>query len=216
MQDTDISTYHHGDLKACLIGLARTRVLTNGPEAVSLRDLSREAGVSHAAAYRHFPTKEALLDVVATQGFEALTLACQSACHQHIDAPLMQLEACGLAYVQFGRCNARLLGLMFGEAGQWLEKKDAETPRGRAAAGLFSVLLGVVQSGQARGDIEAHDSRTVAWSCWALVHGCASLAPADSTALNPTQRQAIKERILWSIQTIVRGLHGMEVSRYRR
>ena len=54
MQATETSTYHHGDLKACLIDLARQRVLAQGPEAVSLRDISREAGVSHAAAYRHF------------------------------------------------------------------------------------------------------------------------------------------------------------------
>jgi AcrR family transcriptional regulator len=208
MQTTEASTYHHGDLKACLIDLARQRVLAQGPEAVSLRDISREVGVSHAAAYRHFPTKEALLAVVATQGFEALTAACQAACTLHSDAPLVQLQACGLAYVQFGRRNARLLDLMFGDAGQWLENKDEDTPKSHAAAELFGVLLDVVQAGQARGDMVAQEPRTVAWACWALVHGCASLAPPESDALNKAQRHAIEQRIQWSIQSMVLGLQA--------
>lgn len=208
MQATDASSYHHGDLKACLIDLARQRVLAQGPEAVSLRDISREAGVSHAAAYRHFPTKEALLEVVATQGFEELTAACHSACKPLNDAPLEQLQACGLAYVKFGRRNARLLDLMFGEAGQWLESKDEDSPKSRAAAELFGVLLSVVVAGQARGVMAAHEPRTVAWGCWALVHGCASLAPPESKALDQTQRDEINQRIYWSIQAMVRGVQA--------
>lgn len=208
MQATETSTYHHGDLKACLMDLARQRVLAQGPETVSLRDISREAGVSHAAAYRHFPTKEALLAVVATQGFEELTATCQAACNPHSDAPLEQLQACGLAYVTFGRRNARLLDLMFGEAGQWLENKDEDSPRSRAASELFGVLLGVVVAGQACGVMVKNEPRTVAWGCWALVHGCATLAPPESEALSQAKRRAIEQRIVWSIQSMVRGLEA--------
>ena len=208
MQDAESSTYHHGDLRTSLISLAHARVRDDGPEAVSLRDLSRIAGVSHAAAYRHFPTREALLDTVAMQGFHELTAVCKEACSQPGDSSLCQLLACGLAYVQFGRRNARLLGLMFDEAGQWLKKEDAKNPRSRAAAELFAVLLGIVQFGQARSEIVVQEPKIVAWTCWAMVHGCASLAPADSKSLKPAERVVIEERIVWSIQTCIRGLQA--------
>lgn len=37
----------------------------NSLEQISIRDIAKAAGVGHATFYRHFPTKEALLDYVA-------------------------------------------------------------------------------------------------------------------------------------------------------
>ena len=53
--------YHHGDLRAALItaGLEMTR--SDGPSALSLREATRRAGVTPAAAYRHFRDRAALL-----------------------------------------------------------------------------------------------------------------------------------------------------------
>jgi AcrR family transcriptional regulator len=40
---------------------------------LSLRELSRELGVSHASPQRHFATKQDLLDALAIMGFERLS-----------------------------------------------------------------------------------------------------------------------------------------------
>src|SRR6201999_3657551 len=60
------TAYHHGDLRTALIdaGLALTR--TGGPEALTIREATRQVGVSPNAAYRHFVDREALLGAVAT------------------------------------------------------------------------------------------------------------------------------------------------------
>ena len=53
--------YHHGDLKNALRDAASMLIAERGVEAVSLREISQAAGVSHTAAYRHYADKQALL-----------------------------------------------------------------------------------------------------------------------------------------------------------
>ena len=64
--------YHHGDLSRALVEAARRILEAEGPAALSLRAVAREAGVSPAAPYHHFKDKCELIDAVARQGWEAL------------------------------------------------------------------------------------------------------------------------------------------------
>jgi AcrR family transcriptional regulator len=66
------AAYHHGDLKSALVAAALAAVETGGAEAVSLRELAAQLGVSRAAPYRHFADRDALLAAVAARGFEDL------------------------------------------------------------------------------------------------------------------------------------------------
>ena len=59
------ASYHHGDLRTALISAARHILETEGREALSLRAAARAAGVSQAAPYHHFASKEALLAAIA-------------------------------------------------------------------------------------------------------------------------------------------------------
>ena len=61
--------YHHGNLRAALIEQAWGLVDSDGAEALSLRQLARDIGVSHGASARHFRDKQALLDALAVEGF---------------------------------------------------------------------------------------------------------------------------------------------------
>src|SRR5215471_21057306 len=64
--------YHHGDLRRALIDAARRILEAEGPSALSLRAVAREAGVSPAAPYHHFKDKGELLEAVAQEGWEML------------------------------------------------------------------------------------------------------------------------------------------------
>jgi len=55
-----------------LIAVAREVVMEQGAEA-SLRDVARRAGVGLGTLYRHFPTREALLEALLRTGFDELT-----------------------------------------------------------------------------------------------------------------------------------------------
>ena len=64
--------YHHGNLRAALLEPAERALRERGVGGLSLRELAREVGVSHAAPRRHFADKQALLDALAEDGFERL------------------------------------------------------------------------------------------------------------------------------------------------
>jgi AcrR family transcriptional regulator len=69
---TGKAAYHHGDLRPSLVRAATEVLEQQGISGLSLRGAARRAGVSHAAPYRHFPDREALLAVVAAQGYARL------------------------------------------------------------------------------------------------------------------------------------------------
>jgi len=61
-------TYHHGNLREELMAMAIEKIRTGGIESLSLRALTRDLGVSHAAPLRHFSSKADLLRALATEG----------------------------------------------------------------------------------------------------------------------------------------------------
>jgi AcrR family transcriptional regulator len=65
-------TFRHGNLPEALVDAALARLEAAGVEAISLRDLARDAGVNHRAVYRHFPDKLSLLALVAETGWKRL------------------------------------------------------------------------------------------------------------------------------------------------
>src|SRR6202034_791597 len=86
-------TYHHGDLRAAILTEAARLVAERGADRVSLRELAREAGVSHAAPAHHFTDRRGLFTALAAQGFELLAAALAEARPSFLDA--------ALAYVRF-------------------------------------------------------------------------------------------------------------------
>jgi AcrR family transcriptional regulator len=65
-------TFRHGRLAEALVAAALKRLETEGVEALSLRELARDAGVNHRAVYRHFPDKLSLVARVAEHGWQRL------------------------------------------------------------------------------------------------------------------------------------------------
>lgn len=67
------TTYRHGDLRGALLAAGIEMARRGGPDAVVLREATRQAGVTPNAAYRHFADRQALLRAVsdAAQGLAA-------------------------------------------------------------------------------------------------------------------------------------------------
>ncbi len=116
--------YHHGSLRQVLIEEGRLLLAERGVAAVTLRELARRAGVSHAAPLRHFSDREALLDAIAARGFDELTAALVSA-DVHTDLH-ERLSIYAHTHVHFAVTNAALMELMF--------SRDLNPGNGGAAA----------------------------------------------------------------------------------
>lgn len=162
--------YHHGDLPRALVAAA-TRLIDEGAGGhVTLRAAAIAAGVSIAAPYRHFESREALLAAALAEGFRDLTRRTDQARRAAPD-PLEALVASGTAYVRFAADRPRLYRLMFGP-----ECDKASFPE-LMQAGHES--LGVVQQAVADArvglGIAEADVQRIALTGWALTHGLASL-----------------------------------------
>jgi AcrR family transcriptional regulator len=159
------ASYHHGDLRRALIDAAAMLVAQSGPAAVSLREAARAVGVSHAAPYRHFASREALLAAVATLGFEELGRRLELAREQ--SPPGERLQALGAAYVRFALERRGAYLLMFGDAVEKADHPELQSAARRA----FGILEEVVQA-----ETGPKTARPAAAAAWALVHGLAHLA----------------------------------------
>ena len=98
--------YHHGDLRRVLIDAALQLVGEGGPDAVSVREAARRAGVSPGAPFRHFPSRDALMNAVAEEAqrrFRAEIEAALSAAPA--GDPLGRFRCLGLAYLRWAMKN---------------------------------------------------------------------------------------------------------------
>ncbi len=162
--------YHHGNLRAALLDSAE-QTLNEGGE-LSLRELARQVGVSHAAPRRHFAGKQALLDALAEDGFERLGDDLRSALDAAGPSFDARLLAFGRAYVRFATEHAALLELMF--AGK--HRPGVADSLREAADRAFEVPLALITEGQARGEVVPGDPEGVGMVAFAAAHGIAALA----------------------------------------
>src|SRR5918998_1032836 len=88
--------YHHGQLRQVILAAAVDALAESGPARLSLRELARRAGVSHAAPAHHFGDKAGLLTAVAAEGYTLLAEALTAA--QQLAGDFLDV---GVAYVRF-------------------------------------------------------------------------------------------------------------------
>jgi AcrR family transcriptional regulator len=162
--------YHHGNLRTALLEQAERTVRERGVEALSLRELARETGVSHGAPRRHFADRQALLDALAEAGFQRLGAELRGAADGAGDDFQARLSTTAAAYIRFATRDAALLELMF--AGK---HRDPSGSLALAAEDAFSVLLELIEQGQAGGALEPGEPERVGMVLFATIQGIAAL-----------------------------------------
>jgi AcrR family transcriptional regulator len=163
--------YHHGNLRSALLERASRTVDERGAQALSLRELAREVGVSHAAPRRHFHDRQALLDALAEDGFERLGDELRAAVERAGTAFDRRLHALAGAYITFATRHAALLELMF--AGK--QRADADGVR-ETADRAFAVPIAAIAEAQAAGELAPGDPGRVAIAAFATLQGLATMA----------------------------------------
>jgi AcrR family transcriptional regulator len=174
--------YHHGNLKQVLLASAVQLISEVGPQAFTLREVARRAGVSHNAPYRHFRDREDLLWAVAAQGFDLLTASMQEAMSEGSTAA-ERLRLAGRGYVQFALSWPQHVQVMF-------DLPPLKVPPGNASAAgqrAFQTLLDAVVAVQGEGGFPAGDPLPLAVVAWSGVHGLAKLAISGRLPFNTKQ-----------------------------
>jgi AcrR family transcriptional regulator len=186
--------YHHGRLRAELLAEAERTLREQGIEALSLRDLARQAGVSHAAPRRHFADRQALLDALAEAGFARIGDEVCAAIDGAGEDYEARLRAAAAAYVRFATQDAALVELMFAAkgGGRSAELRDA-------SARVFTAVGDLIAQGQQAGTLPPGDPERLRLLLIATLQGIAALvtsgrAPASQTDALVTDAVALFTR----------------------
>jgi AcrR family transcriptional regulator len=164
--------YHHGNLREALIDATAALIAELGPQAFTLAEAARRAGVSPAAPYRHFRDREDLLEAVAVEGFDAFTSRLRAAFDEGRPTPLAAFLRTGQAYLDFAREQPGHYVAMF-ESGLSIAG-NSELMRASAAAHGVIVTAAVALTAHLPPG-ERPPPTMVANHIWALSHGVVEL-----------------------------------------
>ena len=156
--------YHHGNLRETLLAAADTVLAERGAQGLTLRDVAKAAGVSHAAPYHHFASLNDLLAAVAERAFGVLAHALeQAAAEPNTAERMLKIND---AYVACALARPAQFRLMFGPL---LARKQDYPEFKVAAERAFGVVLAAAC---------AHDPKRgpeLALTGWSLAHGLSNL-----------------------------------------
>ena len=165
--------YHHGDLPRTLLDVALHIVETQGTEALTLRAVARQAGVSQAAPYRHFANKEAILAAVAEEGFRSLMIAMRQSLQACGDIPLARLRAVGIGYVTFATSHPSHFRVMFGRD---MADRSAFPILRQVANDTLAMVVDAIADCQRAGLVRSEEpAADLALTAWSSVHGLSAL-----------------------------------------
>ncbi len=174
-----VGVHFEGDLRRALIDEAVAVIAEVGAEGLSLREVARRLGVSHAAPANHFGDKAGLLTAVATEGFERF--------NQHMagavlaaagEPPVEVLLALATGYASFAEAFPGHFSVMFLPSMVRLDDPAYVA----ASDAAFDALLAVIEGCQAAGWRAGEPSRSLAAAAWSLAHGITALRQQGSLA----------------------------------
>lgn len=174
--------YHHGDLKASLISAANTILHRDGADALSLRGIAAEVGVSHMAPYAHFKNKKELIKSIAEAGFvqmaDTMAAVAQALKAKKEVSPGELVLAYGASYLEFATENPQLYRLMLGQV-ETTGRKNKKDEVVEAASTDFinsskKPFILLREAFALRGDND-EKVKAQALGAWSMVHGMAAL-----------------------------------------
>ncbi|GEL19510.1 TetR/AcrR family transcriptional regulator [Pseudonocardia asaccharolytica] len=168
--------YHHGNLRRALLDSAVELIAERGPASLSLREVARRAGVSHAAPAHHFADKTGLLTAVAAEGWRLLTAALADR------AATADFGELGVSYVVFATSHPAHFAVM--RTPGLVHPDDPELVAARDGAGTL-LYRGAGVPGEDAGRPAASSGRGRVLAAWSLVHGLAVLLQEGLVAPGP-------------------------------
>jgi AcrR family transcriptional regulator len=206
--------YHHGNLRTGLINGGLKMLSRDGIAAFSLRKLSNELGVSHAAAYRHFSSKEDLLRAILIESSNRFNTALCSSVPANVTGQeaLMQL---GIAYVKFFVQNPEILILFTllpvegGLLATVFSGMDATDPaviecsnidwthcNQQSVSSAFDVFKNIALEFKTIEHLRDLTEHEILLGFWGKVHGIASVLVSQKNFIPPNELDAAIERVV--------------------
>jgi AcrR family transcriptional regulator len=187
--------YHHGHLREALVEAALAAARAEGPDAVVLRAVTRAAGVSPNAAYRHFADRDDLLRAVAVRCQKEMADLMRTRLKEAgplpgPDGAWRRLRVAGHAYVEFALAEPGWFAAAFAVPLRPADALDDEP-------GLYGILAAVLDELVRCGAISPAVRPGAEYVAWSAVHGIATLLTGGSLRdLPPDEKDAAIERVI--------------------
>jgi AcrR family transcriptional regulator len=159
------------DFRDRLCGAAERLFAEHGPDAVTMRQLAAELGVSPMTPYRYFRDKDDILAAVRANGFNRFAEALETARARAGGDARTRGSAVGDAYITFAFGNPHTYKLMF-DLNQPSETNYPELVA--AGARARATMSGYVNDLIAEGVVEG-DPEQIGLMFWAATHGAVVL-----------------------------------------
>lgn len=200
--------YHHGQLRDALVDAGLQLARTGGPDAVVLRAVTRAAGVSHNAAYRHFADRDALLRAVCERCMTELATLMERRIAAVTEtepqaAAWARMGALGSAYVEFATTEVGWFRTAFAvpDTMETFHPDEGVGPGGR---GPYDMLGDGLDELVAVGAVPPERRPGLEYAAWSAVHGLSMLLiDGPLRALPPDERERALAVVLGAI---ARGL----------
>jgi AcrR family transcriptional regulator len=188
------------EVAARLLDIAYDLTASSGPNAVSLREVQRQAGVSAATAYWHFKNRADLMLSVSRRATADLANALGAAADQ-APSPEDAVKGVCLAYLHFARDHQGLFQVIVANSSTEELERPHESARGRSGYAAFEILQRSLAALAAERQPFPEDT---ALHVWAACHGLAAVLIDTPIALTPEED---KERLRQQhVSFIVRAL----------
>jgi len=158
--------FHHGDLREALIAATQELLIERGPDGFTLANACRRAGVTTAAPYKHFRSKQEVLQEIVSRGFDQLRAANTMAVVGAGSGTLAGITAMVISYLDFAVAWPAVFRLMFGH------KSDLK--KGESGNLCLKHLINEVAAWSRQHGQKA-DAERVAVRLWTFVHGASCL-----------------------------------------
>lgn len=180
IDQSEQSPYHHGDLRSALLDAAERSIREQGVAQLSLRDLAREVGVSHAAPRRHFPERQGLLDALAQIGYARLGESIREAVSNNESEFPERLRRAAFAFAHFATDNPALLELM-----NATKHRPGASSVPQSSAAAFAPILDLICEGQEKKAIRKGSPEEIGLIIYATINGITTLI---NTGAIPAER----------------------------
>lgn len=184
--------YHHGNLRNALIGAGLELINTEGEENLSLRKVALKCGVSNAAPYAHFNSKDEFIAAIQQHIMDLFTSTLEQTVEMYADTPNILLML-GTAYVKFFYKNPLYFDFLF-------SRKNIQINLSLDCAGEkeippLKILKQIATQTFHKIDMPESVMQNKIIAMWALVHGLSAIATMPNVEYDKDWETRIEEII---------------------
>ena len=184
--------YHHGNLRNALIGAGLELINTEGEENLSLRKVALKCGVSNAAPYAHFNSKDEFIAAIQQHIMDLFTSTLEQTVEMYADTPNILLML-GTAYVKFFYKNPLYFDFLFSRKNIQINLSldcagEKETPP-------LKILKQIATQTFRKIDMPESVMQNKIIAMWALVHGLSAIATMPNVEYDKDWETRIEEII---------------------